>query len=237
MKLTREQRRVLRALLRHKSEDFAELVALTGLDPATDFEDADLGGVDFGTADIGAFNFAKANLEGADLSHARGRDRPMLPPALRRMSAQEFWGEAVGPTWADDWGIDAHGRWVRFSVPAADGTRVPQRMRWIPPGRFTIGSSGDEPGRYENERPQQEIAIANGFWLFDTPCTQALWQAVMGDNPSRAACCNHDEPANRNDNLGFRCARAHEQAGWSAPEQAGLPGGMGRQNERRPACW
>lgn len=28
------------------------------------------------------------------------------------------------------------------------------------------------------------MTISNGFWLFDTPCTQALWQAVMGDNPS-----------------------------------------------------
>jgi formylglycine-generating enzyme required for sulfatase activity len=27
--------------------------------------------------------------------------------------------------------------------------------------------------------------LTEGFWLFDTPVTQALWQAVMGDNPSR----------------------------------------------------
>ena len=26
-----------------------------------------------------------------------------------------------------------------------------------------------------------------GFWMFDTPCTQALWAAVMGENPSRSA--------------------------------------------------
>jgi formylglycine-generating enzyme required for sulfatase activity len=29
------------------------------------------------------------------------------------------------------------------------------------------------------------VNIDEPFWLFDTPCTQALWQAVMGDNPSR----------------------------------------------------
>jgi formylglycine-generating enzyme required for sulfatase activity len=29
------------------------------------------------------------------------------------------------------------------------------------------------------------VTVAEGFWLFDTPCTQALWQAVMGANPSR----------------------------------------------------
>ena len=25
---------------------------------------------------------------------------------------------------------------------------------------------------------------SSGFWMFDTPCTQALWEAVMGQNPS-----------------------------------------------------
>jgi formylglycine-generating enzyme required for sulfatase activity len=29
------------------------------------------------------------------------------------------------------------------------------------------------------------VTLAAGFWLFDTPCTQALWEAVMGANPSR----------------------------------------------------
>jgi formylglycine-generating enzyme required for sulfatase activity len=29
------------------------------------------------------------------------------------------------------------------------------------------------------------VTIAYGFWLFDTPCTQALWEAVTGDTPSR----------------------------------------------------
>ncbi len=36
----------------------------------------------------------------------------------------------------------------------------------------------------------------------------------------RSAYRNHDDPANRNDNIGFRCARAHERVGASAPEQA-----------------
>jgi hypothetical protein len=147
MKLTREQRRVLRALLRHKSDDFADLAALTGLDPATDFEDADLSDVDFGTADISAFNFRNANLDGADLSQARGVDPAVLPVIPRRLSAQEFWGEDRCPPWADDWGIDDHGRWVSFSVTAADGTPVLQRMRWIPPGRFMRGSPDNEDGR------------------------------------------------------------------------------------------
>jgi len=42
-----------------------------------------------------------------------------------------------------------------------------------------------EQGRYEREGPQHEVTITHGFWLGETPCTQALWEAVTGDNPSR----------------------------------------------------
>jgi formylglycine-generating enzyme required for sulfatase activity len=150
-------------MMRHKSDDFVELATIAGLDPATDFQDADLRGVDFGTADISDFNFARANLEGANFSQAQ-------------------WTKP--PFWADDWGIDEYSRWVSFGVLAADGKRVAQRMRWIPSGRFMMGSPDDEVGRHHDEGPCHEVTLADGFWLFDTPCTQALWSAVMGDNPS-----------------------------------------------------
>ena len=47
-----------------------------------------------------------------------------------------------------------------------------------------MGSPEDEPGRWGDEGPQHEVTIGQGFWLFDTPCPQALWTAVMGDDPS-----------------------------------------------------
>ncbi len=28
------------------------------------------------------------------------------------------------------------------------------------------------------------MVLTQGFWLADTACTQGLWQAVMGENPS-----------------------------------------------------
>ncbi len=59
-----------------------------------------------------------------------------------------------------------------------------QRLRLIPAGRFQMGSPDNEPGRYDDESPRHAVAIARDFWMFDTPCTQALWQAVMGDNPA-----------------------------------------------------
>src|SRR5687768_14549979 len=58
-------------------------------------------------------------------------------------------------------------------------------LRWITPGRFRMGSPVSEAGRYDDEGPQHEVRISRGFWLFDTACTQALWEAVMGDNPGR----------------------------------------------------
>ncbi|MBF0305955.1 MAG: formylglycine-generating enzyme family protein [Alphaproteobacteria bacterium] len=82
--------------------------------------------------------------------------------------------------WADAIGRDRFGLWAEIVVGDAR-----QRLRWIPPGQFLMGSPEDEPGRFENEGPRHGVTISQGYWLFDTPCTQRLWQAVMGDNPSR----------------------------------------------------
>ncbi|MCU0753812.1 MAG: formylglycine-generating enzyme family protein [Xanthomonadales bacterium] len=61
---------------------------------------------------------------------------------------------------------------------------VVQRLRWIPAGEFLMGSPDDEPERFDDEGPQHRVRITEGFWLSDTACTQALWLAVMGTNPS-----------------------------------------------------
>jgi sulfatase modifying factor 1 len=81
-------------------------------------------------------------------------------------------------SWASDWGQDRYGLWVAFTYKS-----VRQCFRWIKPGKFMMGSPENEPERFENER-LHEVSITQGFWLADTTCTQALWQAVMGENPS-----------------------------------------------------
>jgi formylglycine-generating enzyme required for sulfatase activity len=80
--------------------------------------------------------------------------------------------------WASDWGVDPYGLWMGLT---AGGVR--QAFRWIPPGRFRMGSPLEEAGRGEDETPH-EVELTQGFWLADTACTQALWEAVMGENPS-----------------------------------------------------
>jgi hypothetical protein len=98
--------------------------------------------------------------------------------------------DGIPPDWATAWGQDQYGVWVEFTLDD-----VIQRLRWIPPGRFRMGSPESEHGglaKYDIERewflregPQHAVTLTRGYWLFDTPVTQALWEAVMGGNPSR----------------------------------------------------
>jgi formylglycine-generating enzyme required for sulfatase activity len=90
------------------------------------------------------------------------------------------------PPFASAWGDDAYGLWAEFEILSVNSTTpVAQRMRWIEPGEFLMGSPDSETERSNDEGPQHPVRISQGFWLADTACTQALWQAVMASNPSR----------------------------------------------------
>ena len=94
-------------------------------------------------------------------------------------SGEAFFPDPFPPSWASDWGEDDYGLWMALTL---DDVR--QVFRWIAPGRFVMGSPEDEPERYDDETPH-EVTLSRGYWLADTACTQAMWQAVMGENPSR----------------------------------------------------
>jgi len=81
-------------------------------------------------------------------------------------------------TWASEWGEDRFGLFMVLEVQ-----RVRQRFRWITPGTFWMGSPESEPERYDDETLHR-VTLTQGFWLADTACTQALWTAVTGENPS-----------------------------------------------------
>ena len=83
------------------------------------------------------------------------------------------------PDWATTLGRDAYGLYADLQFES-----VIQRFRWIFPGVFQMGSPVKEMGRYEDESMHQ-VALTRGYWLGDTACTQGLWEAVMGANPSR----------------------------------------------------
>jgi formylglycine-generating enzyme required for sulfatase activity len=180
-----------------KDAGFVELVGMAELDRATAFRGASMQGTDLSGEDLSGFdftgaNFAAADVRSADFTRALGLTPEMFHSAIvddttkwpPNMRPQPFWPGGGAPPWVDDWGTDDRGRWVAFSVPTTDGKPVIQRMRWIAPGRFLLGSPDNETGRYPDEGPRQEVTIADGFWMFETTCTEALWEAVTGMAPS-----------------------------------------------------
>jgi len=94
------------------------------------------------------------------------------------MKANEFPPKFPVP-WACEWG--EHRTYGLFMILEVKG--VHQCFRWMPPGTFMMGSPETEIDRFADET-QHEVTLTQGFWLADTACTQALWQEVMGENPS-----------------------------------------------------
>ena len=56
-------------------------------------------------------------------------------------------------------------------------------MVWIDPGTFTMGSPSSEVGRDDDEGPQHEVTISQGFYLGKYEVTQGQWESVMGTTP------------------------------------------------------
>jgi pseudouridine synthase len=82
------------------------------------------------------------------------------------------------PEWASAIGRDTFGLYADFEFKG-----IIQRFRWINPDEFLMGSPADEPERLEWEQ-QHSVTLTQGLWLADTACTQAMWTAVRGENPS-----------------------------------------------------
>ena len=106
------------------------------------------------------------------------RDLPDAPFVIRTDRAELVIQRTTlsGLGWASGMGRDRFGLWAEFAL---DDLRP--RLRYCPPGRFTMGSPEDEPGRDDDEGPLTEITFETGFWMFETPVTQDLYAAVMRD--------------------------------------------------------
>src|SRR5690242_13349843 len=94
---------------------------------------------------------------------------PLLPVMLPQLP----------PVWADVFGEDDCGIFAECVV--GDERFV---WRWIPPGRFRMGCDVEDEHGFLDEKPHHEVLVTRGFWMGETPVTQAQWQAVMGDEPS-----------------------------------------------------
>jgi formylglycine-generating enzyme required for sulfatase activity len=102
------------------------------------------------------------------------------PPEADASTASTGVWEPISPlpAWAAAAGCDAFGVWAEVAVR---GVRF--KLRRVPGGRFLMGSPPFEAGRNRDE--EQRRVELTGHWMAETAVTQALWQAVMGENPSR----------------------------------------------------
>ena len=124
--------------------------------------------------------------------------------AKRPYSGLPLWNlEADAKSIDDDkhplqFGMDSFGVWAELTLSTQHGSAT-QRFRWIEPGTFLMGSPEGEAERGSDEGPRHSVTLTQGFWLADSACTQALWQAVMGNNPSHFK----DNPGNPVENVSW----------------------------------
>ena len=64
------------------------------------------------------------------------------------------------------------------------GSGVSMTMARIPAGKFLMGSSDTEEDSVSSGFPQHQVKVPE-FYMGQTLVTQAQWQAIMGNNPSR----------------------------------------------------
>jgi len=127
------------------------------------------------------------------------------------------------------------------------GNGVKMTFVLIPAGEFLMGSPpttspeqlqktfvGGLVDEMQREFPQRRVKISKPFWLGKTEVTQAQWEAVMGDNPSRfkPKSQNPVERVNWNDCQGFlqkfsaelrKPCRLPTEAEWEYACRAGAP--------------
>ncbi|TVS08092.1 MAG: formylglycine-generating enzyme family protein, partial [Cyanobium sp. PLM2.Bin73] len=96
----------------------------------------------------------------------------VLAPSLPRPSGRTVIGTeatVTGPSWT--------------TLKAIHGDKLGAlTMLWIPPGRFWMGSPEDELERTDHEGPQRLVQL-EGFFLSQTPITQAQWREVANWQP------------------------------------------------------
>ncbi len=70
---------------------------------------------------------------------------------------------------------------------------IGQRLVFVPPGTFTMGSAVDEPDRDEDETAHR-VQITHGFYIGHTEVTMAQWRQVMGTKPWQGRAGVREEP-------------------------------------------
>ena len=70
-----------------------------------------------------------------------------------------------------------------ISIPVKDGISID--MVRVEAGTFTMGATAEMKEPYDWEKPTHRVTLTNDYYIDKYEVTQVLWQAVMGNNPSK----------------------------------------------------
>ncbi len=82
-------------------------------------------------------------------------------------------------------GLDLLAQQVQVYTETVNG--VSFNMVYVEGGKFTMGCTGGDKDCNTWESPLSEVTLSS-YRIGETEVTQALWRAVMGDNPSETKC-------------------------------------------------
>ena len=70
-----------------------------------------------------------------------------------------------------------------ITIPVKDGISI--EMVKVEAGSFNMGATPEMKSPYKDEKPVHRVTMTNDYYIGRYEVTQALWQAVMGSNPSK----------------------------------------------------
>ena len=69
-----------------------------------------------------------------------------------------------------------------ITIPVKNGISID--MVRVEAGTFTMGATPEMEDPWDDEKPAHQVTLTNDYYMGKYEVTQALWQAVMGNNPS-----------------------------------------------------
>ena len=69
-----------------------------------------------------------------------------------------------------------------LTIPVKNGISI--EMVKVEAGSFNMGATPEMENPYDSEKPVHRVTLTNNYYIGKYEVTQALWQAVMGSNPS-----------------------------------------------------
>ncbi|WP_278855535.1 SUMF1/EgtB/PvdO family nonheme iron enzyme [Leyella stercorea] len=70
-----------------------------------------------------------------------------------------------------------------ISIPVKNGISID--MVRVEAGKFTMGATAEMENPHHSEKPTHQVTLTNDYYIGKYEVTQALWKAVMGNNPSK----------------------------------------------------